>query len=77
MIGRLAAGLGHDAEALLARSGADDVKAALRAATARAEQLGIYGAPSFVTADGELFWGSDRLADALAWAKGQRWGLPA
>ena len=77
VIGRLAAGLGLDADALLARSGADDVKSALRTATARAEQLGIYGAPSFVTADGELFWGSDRLDDALAWAKGARWGLPA
>jgi 2-hydroxychromene-2-carboxylate isomerase len=29
--------------------------------------LGIFGAPSFV-ARGELFWGNDRLEDALRWA---------
>jgi 2-hydroxychromene-2-carboxylate isomerase len=30
-----------------------------------AEQRGIFGALSFVTADGELFWGNDRLEQAL------------
>ena len=29
----------------------------------------MFGAPSFVTADGELFWGNDRLEQALRWAK--------
>ena len=29
--------------------------------TEEAQRLGIFGAPSFVTADGELFWGNDRL----------------
>jgi 2-hydroxychromene-2-carboxylate isomerase len=33
---------------------------------------GIFGAPSFVTEDGELFWGNDRLEQALEWAKGKR-----
>ncbi len=42
-------------------------KEALRAATEEARALGIFGAPSFVTR-GELFWGDDRLDDALAWA---------
>lgn len=28
---------------------------------------GIFGAPSFFV-DGELFWGNDRLDEALAWA---------
>ena len=31
--------------------------------------LGIFGAPSFVTPDGELFWGNDRLERALVWAR--------
>jgi 2-hydroxychromene-2-carboxylate isomerase len=44
-------------------------KAALRTQTGEAEQLGIFGAPSFTTADGELFWGNDRLEGAIAWAK--------
>jgi 2-hydroxychromene-2-carboxylate isomerase len=34
-----------------------------------AGQLGIFGAPSFTTGDGELFWGNDRLEGAIAWAK--------
>ena len=44
-------------------------KARLREATAEAMQLGLFGAPSFVTADGEVFWGDDRLEQALAWAR--------
>lgn len=39
-------------------------KDALRTTTARAAELGIFGAPSFTVA-GELFWGNDRLAEAL------------
>jgi len=31
-------------------------------------KLEIFGAPNFVTDDGELFWGNDRLEQALAWA---------
>jgi 2-hydroxychromene-2-carboxylate isomerase len=34
--------------------------------TREARQLGIFGAPTFV-ARGELFWGDDRLEDAIAW----------
>jgi 2-hydroxychromene-2-carboxylate isomerase len=29
----------------------------------------IFGAPTFVVDDGELFWGDDRLEDALAWSR--------
>lgn len=51
------------------RAQSEDVKLRLRAQTAEAESLGIFGAPTFATADGELFWGNDRLEQALAWAK--------
>lgn len=58
--------------ALVDRAQEEDVKAALRAATAEAQSFGVFGAPSFVTADKELFWGNDRLEAALEWAvKGQ------
>jgi 2-hydroxychromene-2-carboxylate isomerase len=60
---------GLDAEATLAAAGCAENKAALRAATEEAGAHGIYGAPSFVTPSGELFWGNDRLEQALAWAK--------
>ena len=61
-------GLGVAPEPALARAASADIKAALRATTQAAERAGVFGAPSFVTADGELFWGQDRMAEAIAWA---------
>jgi 2-hydroxychromene-2-carboxylate isomerase len=59
--------LGQDAEALFARAGTDEIKGRLKAQSAAAAEKGLFGAPSFVTGDGELFWGDDRLEKALAW----------
>ncbi len=56
-----------DADAILERAHSPEIKAALRRQTERAGEIGLFGAPSFVTPDGELFWGNDRLEDALAW----------
>lgn len=61
--------LGQDAAAVMAQAQSDANKATLRAQTDEALRLGIFGAPSFITADGELFWGNDRLEAALDWAK--------
>ena len=36
------------------------------------ERKGIFGAPSFVTSDGELFWGDDRLEHAIEWVLRRR-----
>lgn len=58
---------GLDAEAVLAMTEADS-GAALNEATDRARELRVFGAPSFVSSDGELFWGDDRLEDAIEWA---------
>jgi 2-hydroxychromene-2-carboxylate isomerase len=63
------AAIGVDAEAAMAAAQAPATKEALRAATALAQERGIFGAPSFITADGELFWGDDRLEQALDWAR--------
>jgi 2-hydroxychromene-2-carboxylate isomerase len=60
--------LGQDARAVLQRARSDEIKTQLRAQTEEARQLDIFGSPSFVTADGELFWGNDRLEAALNWA---------
>ncbi|HTB43159.1 MAG TPA: DsbA family protein, partial [Acetobacteraceae bacterium] len=57
-------------ETLIAEAQSSDSKAALRDTVQRAQALGLFGAPSFVLA-GELFWGNDRLDDALDWAKRQ------
>jgi len=59
-----------DADRLLARIQEPAVKDALRAQTERAASLGLFGAPTFVTEDGEMFWGDDRLEQALDWAAG-------
>lgn len=60
--------LGKDPDDVMARAQSDANKLRLREQTDEAISLGIFGAPSFVTADGELFWGNDRLEDALDWA---------
>lgn len=59
---------GVDVQAALNSARSDDNKGRLRAETELAKSLGIFGAPSFVTQDGELFWGDDRLDAAVAWA---------
>jgi 2-hydroxychromene-2-carboxylate isomerase len=60
--------LGQNAEQVMQQAQGDAIKAALRAQTEEAQRLGIFGAPSFVTRDSELFWGNDRLEAALDWA---------
>jgi 2-hydroxychromene-2-carboxylate isomerase len=61
--------LGRNAQAVMQEAQSDRVKGALRAQTEEAQRLGLFGAPSFTTGDGELFWGNDRLEAALEWAK--------
>jgi 2-hydroxychromene-2-carboxylate isomerase len=46
------------------------VKAALVDNGVRATAAGVFGVPSFVTADGELFWGEDATAMLLDWLAG-------
>ncbi|HPN06574.1 MAG TPA: 2-hydroxychromene-2-carboxylate isomerase [Hyphomonadaceae bacterium] len=58
---------GLDPLEVLAAMTSETIKEALKEETARAADLGIFGAPSFVTDTGELFWGNDRLEDALDW----------
>jgi 2-hydroxychromene-2-carboxylate isomerase len=62
------AGLVDDPVAVVRAAQGEDNKAALRGQTEEARRLGIFGAPSFIV-QGELFWGDDRLEDALAYAQ--------
>ena len=59
--------LGLSAVDLLALAQSDSVKAGLREQTEQARARGIFGAPTFF-AGGEMFWGNDRLDDALIFA---------
>lgn len=52
---------------LLHRTAEPDIKSALFQQTERAKEKGIFGAPSFCVSD-ELFWGDDRLDEALDYA---------
>ena len=72
VLGDILAALAVDPRAALAAAQSDAVKAKLRSETEAAQALGIFGAPSFVTPDGELFWGNDRLVRALAWTRDGR-----
>lgn len=54
---------------IIARAKTDtQIKQKLRERTQEAVSRGIFGAPTFITEDQELFWGNDRLEDALDWA---------
>jgi 2-hydroxychromene-2-carboxylate isomerase len=57
-----------DPDKAIATAQTDDIKDQLRSQTAEAQRLEIFGAPTFTTPDGELFWGNDRLENAIAWA---------
>lgn len=63
--------VGADADLALSRAQLPQTKAQLRASTDEAMKSGLFGAPSFTVGD-ELFWGDDRLEDALDWAAGPR-----
>jgi 2-hydroxychromene-2-carboxylate isomerase len=58
--------IGQPAESVLEAAQDAATKARLRAQTDDAQRLGIFGAPS-VRVGNELFWGNDRLEDALTW----------
>lgn len=62
--------IGQDPARVLALAASGEIGRAYDEATAEARALGIFGAPSFVTR-GEVFWGDDRIEDAVRWhAKG-------
>jgi 2-hydroxychromene-2-carboxylate isomerase len=60
--------LNLDAAATMAAAETPEVKSRLRRQSEEANLRGIFGAPSFMVGD-ELFWGNDRLVEALAWAR--------
>ena len=64
VIRAILAGLGVDGGAIVAAAQGDACKAGLRARTDAARSRGIFGAPTFFVGD-EMFWGNDRLEDAL------------
>jgi 2-hydroxychromene-2-carboxylate isomerase len=60
-----------DAAAVLERATANETKERLRRRSEEAVTRGIFGAPTFLIGS-ELYWGNDRLEDALAYCAGLR-----
>lgn len=66
---RALTGLASSPDDVVAAAQTDENKLRLRAQTAEAKNRGVFGAPMFFVGD-EMFWGNDRLEDALAQARG-------
>ena len=60
--------IGQEPKRVLALANSENTKATLAAETDAARELGIFGSPTF-TVGRELFWGDDRLADAISWCR--------
>ena len=60
--------VGQHPERIIALARGDGLQAELVSATERAKGLGVFGSPTFVVGD-EVFWGDDRLDDAITWAQ--------
>jgi 2-hydroxychromene-2-carboxylate isomerase len=67
-VGEVLESLSLPAAAILARVQSPEEKPKLRAQVERARALGIFGAPTLFV-DGEMYWGNDRLEDALEAAR--------
>lgn len=60
--------IGQEGSQVIARAESSENKEYLRKQTEEAVSLGIFGAPTFVVGT-ELFWGNDRLENAIDWYK--------
>lgn len=59
--------VGQDPIRVLDLANSAEVADGLTAQTEECKELGVFGAPSFVVGS-EVFWGDDRLEDALKWS---------
>lgn len=59
--------VGADPEAAFERAASPDIKEKLKGQTEEAIARHVFGAPTFLVGD-ELFWGDDRLEQAIEWA---------
>lgn len=62
--------LGKNVDQTIADANSEAIVEAYARETEVALAHGIFGSPSFV-ADGEMFWGDDRLEEAISWAAGK------
>lgn len=60
--------LSRDGQGIIARASSPEIRKRFDEETDAARRLGIFGAPSFAVGS-EIFWGDDRLEDAIEWAR--------
>ncbi len=60
--------IGQDPARVLDTAKSDRIAAKLASATEEAMELGVFGSPTFAVGS-EIFWGDDRLDDAIVWAR--------
>jgi 2-hydroxychromene-2-carboxylate isomerase len=65
-------GMDLHASAVIEDAATATVKARLKSEVDAAKRLGIFGAPMIVTDEGDMFWGHDKLVEAMDWAVGRR-----
>jgi 2-hydroxychromene-2-carboxylate isomerase len=61
-------GIGQTPTDVIARANSQSVRDKYDSETDIARTLGIFGSPTFVCGT-EIFWGDDRLEDAIDWCK--------
>lgn len=71
VIGEILSSMGETPAELMKSAQSQEVKDRFKAQCDHAVAIGLIGAPSFVV-EGEVFWGGDRLEQALDWACGKR-----
>jgi 2-hydroxychromene-2-carboxylate isomerase len=62
--------LRRDPDEVMSLANSAEIRSQYDSETDAARQLGVFGSPSFAVGQ-EIFWGDDRLEEALAWATGQ------
>ncbi|NIZ59867.1 2-hydroxychromene-2-carboxylate isomerase [Sedimentitalea sp. CY04] len=67
------ADIGQNPTRVLEEAQSSRISDALSSATEKAMEIGVFGSPTFAVGD-EIFWGDDRLEDAVDWARQGRLG---
>ena len=60
---------GQDPARVIALAATEETERQYQASTDEAKALGIFGAPTFVVNGTELFWGDDKLEQAITWLR--------
>ena len=60
--------IGQDPDRVIKAATSPAIEHALATETEEAKRLGVFGSPSFIV-EGEVFWGDDRLDDAVSWSR--------